>query len=931
MRPKLLGAADPGPERWPGRGRARLWAAAALMLALASFRAEGIGASPGPGAAAPQDEEFAGLVRAWTTRPEFLGPLVGDLPRKTGVPSPKDVLGYHVGQPKTLTYYADLLKYYRSLEAASPRVKILPIGRSDEGREAVVVFVGSEASIAGLDGNRRLLARLADPRGLSEEEARRIVARAKPHYHFVGGLHANEPAASEMLMELAYRLAVDDAPLVAAIRDKVIVSITPAGDPDGRDRAVDWHYAHRIHETREDQSYGDPPIWGKYVRHDNNRDIHFALRDTRAILDWYLEWHPQVVHDLHETVAFMYTMSGQAPQEPALDPILYGEMPWFANFEMAQMTKYGMPGVWTHAYADMWYPGYLMRLAANHNSLMRLFETFSNYGANTMTLTVGPGSGGASRTTREWYRPLPAYPRVEWSLRNNVNYSQTGALTALQLTSAFAETVLDNFYRKSRNAVERGRTGPPYGYIIPAGAGDATRTAFVVNNLRTQGIEVGRAAAGLRLATGAFPAGSFVVKLDQPYGPLARILLGRQVFPGDPELRTIDDTGWTMGLLSRVDVVESSDRAVLDVPVAPVDRFLPKGRVSGSGRGVVAVAERGSPHMITLRFRLRDLPVSAAERPFRAGGEDYPAGSFLIDVSGDRAAAVRVQEAVEALGLTGSYLSANPDIPRHDVDLPRVAVYSIWGNTRNVGWVRLTFDAFGVDYDLIYKERARAGDLKASYDLIVVPDQERSSRGLVFDLPSVGRPLAYKKDERFKSLGMYGESDDITGGMGLEGVLEFARFVESGGALVTLGAASFFPPDFGLARFVEAGRPPAPFYAPGPIVEAEIVRPEDPLFYGYSGSRVAVRYADGPFLRVLGAEAGPEPQVLMRFVGGEESVLSGLLRGSGQLRGRPAVVSATSGQGRIVMFATNPCFRFQNMGEFNMLFNAVMHYNDAKR
>ena len=908
-------------------GRAGL-AAAAVLLVFGPLMAGPAQEAAGTGQ--PQDEEFAKLVREWTTRPEFLSPLVDHLPKAAGIPSPKDVLGHHVGQPKTLTYYADLLKYYRALDAASPRVKVLTVGRSDEGREGVVVFVGSEESIAGLERYRGYLGRLADPRGISDAEARDVMAKAKPLYHFIGGLHCNEPGPSEMLMELAYRLAVEESPLVAAIRDKVIVSITPAADPDGRDRFVDWHYAYKIDETSEDLSYGDPPYWGKYVRHDNNRDINFSQPTTRLILDWYLAWHPPIVHDLHESVAFLYTMSGQAPQDPHLDPIHYGEMPWFANFEMAQMTKYGMPGVWTHAYADMWYPGYLMRLASNHNSMMRMYETFSSFGANTMKMKVVEGWGGASRTSREWYRPLPAYKEVVWSLRNNTNYMETAALTALQLTAAFPEVVLDNFYRKSRNAVEAGKRLAPFAYVVPAGQRDPTRVAFLVNNLRIQGIEVGRAESDVKLADGIFAAGSYLVKLDQPYGPLARILLGKQEFPDDPGLRTYDDTGWTMGLAAHVDVRETADRTVLDAPVIPVDRLRPQGRVTGPAGGAIAIAHFGSARMITLRYRLKGLKVTAAERSFAAGGTDFPAGSYIVDVEGDARAASRVKAAVEDLGLEAASLPGSPGVPAHDVDLPRLAVYSIWGNTKEVGWVRFAFDTYEVAYDLIFKEQAKAGGLRARYDVIVIPSQERNARGLVYDLDPVDKPLAYKKSERFPSLGLYGESDDITGGMGLEGALEFKRFVDAGGVLITLGTASFFPAEFGLARNVDAGRPSSGFYAPGPLVEAEITRPSDPLFYGYARTTVPVRFAEGPVLRIRGTDADRDRQVLMRYRGGKDSVLSGLARGADDLRGRPAIIETAAGKGRIVMFATNPCFRFQNLGEFNMLFNAILHHNDTK-
>ena len=294
--------------------------------------------------ASTDDPDFARAVKEWTTKPEFSSPLVDHLPKVAGVPSPKDVLGHHIGEPKKLTYYADILKYYRALAAASPRVKVISIGKSNEGRDLVVVFVGADESIKNLETYRGYLAQLADPRKISDAQAKEIVAKAKPIYHLSGGLHSGEVGPSEMLMELAYRVAVEDSPLVKKIRDNVIVSITPVADPDGRDRNVDWYYKYGINETDGRTTGAGVPYWGKYIFHDDNRDINYSQVEMRALLDWYLQWHPPIMHDLHQAQTLLYTFSGQAPQNPNLDPILYGELPMMANFEMAQMAKYGMPG-----------------------------------------------------------------------------------------------------------------------------------------------------------------------------------------------------------------------------------------------------------------------------------------------------------------------------------------------------------------------------------------------------------------------------------------------------------------------------------------------------------------------------------------------------------------------------------------------------------
>src|SRR5437870_6788706 len=189
--------------------------------------------------AAVDDADFARSVKEWTTRPEFSSPLVDHLPKAAGIPSPKDILGHHIGEPKKLTYYADILRYYRALAAATPRVKVASIGKSNEGRDLVVVFVGADESIRNLEQYRTYLAQLADPRSFTSEQAAQIIVKAKPLYHLSGGLHSGEIGPSEMLMELVYRLATEDSPIINQIRDNVIVSVTPVADPDGRHRNVD--------------------------------------------------------------------------------------------------------------------------------------------------------------------------------------------------------------------------------------------------------------------------------------------------------------------------------------------------------------------------------------------------------------------------------------------------------------------------------------------------------------------------------------------------------------------------------------------------------------------------------------------------------------------------------------------------------------------
>jgi hypothetical protein len=500
---------------------------------------------------------------------------------------------------------------------------------------------------------------------------------------------------------------------------------------------------------------------------------------------------------------------------------------------------------------------------------------------------------------------------------------QTGVLSGLQLTSMIPNLVLENFYQKTRNSIESGKTEAPFGFVIPVQR-DMTRVVELISILRAQGIEIGRTASEISVSDGKFPAGSYVIKRDQPYGRLAKNLLERQNYP-DPNLRTYDDSGWTMGLAMLVDLREIKDKAILGVATIPVTAATQQGKIAGNGSAGLAVAHYGSNNMVAFRYRLRNTPMKITDRAITIEGTDLPAGSFVITPPADLTA---VRSAVQELGLTAAAVATLPSVPMHDADLPRVAIYSSWSGTQEIGWVRYTFDRFGVPFDLIYKERVRKGNLRTDYDVIVMPTQTLT-RQSVFQ-PPAARAVPYQKDPKYKFLGMYGESPDITGGMGGEGVDAFAKFLDAGGTLVTMGTASRFPADLGLARTVEAsGTTSANFYAPRPLVNAEVLRLDHPVFYGYTDKLMPIKYIQGqPLLSVAEADRGT---VLARYVGGDASVLSGLMRGADEIRERPLAIDVAggfTGKGRLIMFANNPIYRWQNHGEFNMVFNALLNWND---
>ena len=270
----------------------------------------------------------------------------------------------------------------RLLAKSTPRVKVYTIGTTEEGREMIAVAVASEALMAKLDANKADLAKLADPRTIKMDDAvaDAIAQRAAPVYYITGAIHANEAGAPTALMELAYRLAVDDSPYIRNIREHVITLITPVVEPDGRDTMVD------VYEWKKKHPNDTPPsvvYSGKYVAHDNNRDaMGLTLKLSQNVLNTFIGWKAQVLHDLHESGSFLYDNTvGNGPYNAWLDPILTNEWHLIGWNNVNEMTRMGMPGVYAWGTFDTWSPGYLMFFAALHNGISRLYETYGNGGS----------------------------------------------------------------------------------------------------------------------------------------------------------------------------------------------------------------------------------------------------------------------------------------------------------------------------------------------------------------------------------------------------------------------------------------------------------------------------------------------------------------------------------------------------------------------
>jgi len=933
----------------------------------------------------PIDSAYTREIRALTPTDatwKFSTELVDYLPASATVPSPLKVLGYVPGTIGKLSHVADINRYFRALAAASPRVKVFTAGTSDEGREMLLVAIGDEATIASLDDYRAKLGRLADPRGLGAEERARLIHEAKPIYWLTGSIHSPETGSPEMLMELAYRLAVDESEPIKAIRAGAITLITPVLETDGRDRVVD-----AIAESRALKigNYGVPLVyWGKYTAHDNNRDaMVLSQRLTQTVVNVFLAWHPTVAHDLHESVPFLYASTGTGPYNDEYDPILIDEVHTLAYQEMTELTRRGLPGVWTHGFYDGWAPNYtVLSVASLHNAIGRFYETYTSLGADCHIVHLA-----TEAIERRWDRANPPVNGVRWCIRSNINYQQSALLIVLRYVADHRETFLANFAAKVDRTIRRGQTSAPYAYVIPRDQRHAAEAAALVNLFRAQGTEIrvasadftaeqaprpvevgsnltphetpsGAAAADGAKADSAKPSkpiasvhrGDWIVRMDQPYTGTVRTLLATQRF-GANEPTPYDDTGWTLDLLRHLITYPIGDSAVLARPMDPLtadavvrgtiaaDETPSAGSSGGKPALTLIIRHSGDWRAAALPWKVAGARVAVADSAFKVRDQAFPAGTFIVEQG-----AQDHRDAMTTLGLTGIATSQPMTVRRHLITLPRIGVMHSWLETQNEGWVRFAFDQMGIPYTTIADQAISKPGALDRFDAIVYPNVSGSPTTLLNGRPMVGPPIPWKKSALTPNLAVWDQTDDLRPGLGLAGAGALRQFVERGGLLITEGATSTLAVALGFNPTVEVV-PPKTLRVQGSVLRAQPQAKDSPLLYGYDDvSSFPVYFGNAPVLSVqtrdtLAITVGVDSSVLreaeaqrarviLRYhVRADSLLLSGLLVSGSELAGKAAVVDAPVGKGHVILFGIRPLWRWESQGSFALVVNALANWN----
>jgi hypothetical protein len=860
-------------------------------------------------------------------------------------------LGRIAGAPGELVNSEKAFAYCRALEKSSPRIRVFSIGRSEEGREILMVAIADEEGIRNLDRLKSATAALADPRTTDLSAAEKLIQQDRPIYYFNAALHSDETGSTEAMLELAYRLVTSEQPMIRRIRERLVVLINPVSNPDGRDKVVDWFYRYLKGKTdRATLPRQSPPYWSKYAFVDINRDTHQQTHETtRAVHRMFQEWHPTVVHDLHEGSPMLMTWNGTGPYNPHVDPITYSEFLEMSFHEVRTLTAFGMPGVSTWNFGEAFAHLYLDSVAMNHNSIGRGYETWGNGTAETLHRIVPTAD-----TEMEWYRPLPPPKEVNWSARDNLNYQETAALAALDYSAQNAKAMLRDFYKKGWDSWQNGLHQPPYGFLIPADQGDPLRVAQMVRLLLRQQIEVGVARSPVTVKEGSFPAGTYVLRLDQPYRNYAVDLLTPQHYPKDSH-EPYDDVSWELPANYHLEAIATADASIRSAATAPLTTAPhPEGAVTGDG-AVFVLKDTGQESLMAARYRLAAFDVQIAEKPFRVGDSEFPAGSWILPSQNGLSEALRSVASELALDFRG--MNSMPDVPHHEAKPARIGLWVPWADTDSIGWIRYILDQRKIPYTYLRDEDIRAGNLRDHFDVLLYGHVDLELAEQIQGIPKAWGPMPYKKTPQTPSFGTPAESDDITGGIGWEGLGQIQKFVETGGLMVTLGSGSMLALEGGIVRGVRRASGGVPrstqgggasaaaaaqndeTRTPGAHVRVTFDRPNHPLAYGYP-VRTYVFRQNFPLYEVprrwlrmayctTCLDGPPDRSGIVLEWGdrdGAPFVVSGQAWGEERLIGLPAILDMPVGHGHVIAFNFNPFHRDLNLGDQRLVWNAILNW-----
>ena len=694
------------------------------------------------------------------------------------ITTPEAFLGHQMGADQKIARWDKIVDYFYQLGQESDRIQVTNMGPSTEGNPFLLAVISSPENLANLEQIRQAHNRLADPRGLSEDEAHKLASRSKSVVLQSMSLHASEIGGTQMAPELAYDLLSSDSEEVREILDNVVFLMVPCFNPDGQIMVTDWY--NRWLGT-EYEGCNLPWLYHKYSGHDNNRDgFMLNLIESQYVGQLlYRDWKPHVYQDHHHMGSYgarLYVAPYREPIHPYADPLVWREVGWYGWHMAYKLEEEGKMGILNGAQFPAWGHMGFHRITLYHNIAGMLTESASAKLATPLYIHPGQLRGEEAKTFPE-YAPQTNFPHPWpggwWRLRDIVEQQKIASMALLELAARFRQTVVWNGYQKASRQTARGQEGGPAAYLIPPIQHDPLTKRKLLQVLLNQGIELREVEQPFTVMSKTYPAGTVVVSMEQPKMGLVKSLLGQTIFPDNYWTRSPDGTPMVY------DTACDTVAEYMGVEVIPVDSAFTEefslikaldslnSDVHGTGDAYVWDCRINDSYLLVNRLLAAGVKVFRSSVPVTVAGVNLPSGAFLVKA----ASLVQVEPMARQLGVDLFALNPTNEELLHPVRPLRVGLYrSFGGGNADEGWTRLVFDNFAVPYQAISDADIKSGKLSELVDVLVLPS-DRKARFTGEGMPTSDVPPEYQ------------------GGMGNEGLQAIAAFVQTGGRLVALNQA----------------------------------------------------------------------------------------------------------------------------------------------
>ncbi len=826
------------------------------------------------------------------------------------IPTPASVLGHNPGDDFYLADYDDAIKYFHALAASSDRIKMFKVGKSTRGEDYDIAVISSPENLARLDEYKAIARKLADSRSLTDAQARELARTSKVIVHIDGGLHSDEVAGGQHSIQLAYKLVSSQGdPQIDAILNNVILVLWPTINPDGQNMVVSWY---RRNLGTQFEVSPMPWLYQEYVGHDNNRDGYMLnMIESQVVTRVGLEYSPVIFYCQHQTAPF----PARIWIPPFADPISSNISPYMRSWlnvvgtqMSAALQEQHLPGAISQAEYDNWYPGFLDFTSVFRHEISFFTETALYRYATPRFYTVNdfPKPSQDLKALTMYTDP---WQGGWWRLGDAVNYMVAASMSVLDTASKYREQLLYNRWQAAHDNIEHFRHSAPYAYVLPNPQSDTPEAALLAQKLIDNGLEVHRATRTFRANDIDYPAGSWVVLMDQPFSGLAKELFEAQHYPqaffdasGKPEKLPYDVTGWTLPMQMGVrvdgvtDPVGEDQRSALEL-VSRVDPLS----VSVEGAGPTFIlSHKPNASFMAVNDILAAGGSVAFSRDEVQTAEGPETGAFVVTGMGRE----KLLSIAQKFGVGAVSTSRNPQtITIHKA---RVGLYRPWQPSIDEGWTRWILEKYGFTPQSLYNAGVKAGNLHARFDTIILPDMSKTQLTDGFKLGLV--PSEY------------------AGGIDTEGVANLRDFVRQGGTLVAFNQTSSSLIDlFGLpVTNILAGVKPEEFFCSGALLRIELKDASRPSLYGLPADPI-VMFERGPAFAPKPGFAGA---ILATYAAGTNPLASGVLLHPEKIEGQAAAVEVASGKGHIFLYGFKPQWRAQSHGAYKFFMNSLYRYED---